>query len=97
MLAYIVRRLLLLIPVVFVISIVTFVIIQLPPGDYLTTYINDLKTSGIEVSESQAEALKRRYGLDQPASAQYVMWMKNIVLGRLRPAPSSGTSRSRKS
>ncbi len=80
MLAYIVRRLLLLIPVVFVISIVTFVIIQLPPGDYLTTYINNLKTSGIEVSESQAEALKRQYGLDQPPSAQYVMWIKNIVL-----------------
>lgn len=80
MLAYIVRRLLLLIPIVFVISIVTFVIIQLPPGDYLTTYINNLKTSGIEVSESQAEALKRQYGLDQPASAQYVMWIKNIVL-----------------
>jgi len=80
MLAYIVRRLLLLIPIVFVISIVTFIIIQLPPGDYLTTYINNLKTSGIEVSESQAEALKRQYGLDQPASAQYVMWIKNIVL-----------------
>ena len=79
MLAYIIRRLLLLIPVVFVISVVTFVIIQLPPGDYLTTYINNLKTSGIEVSESQAEALKRQYGLDQPASTQYVMWMKNIV------------------
>ena len=51
---------------VLVISVVIFIIIQLPPGDYLTTYINNLKTSGIEVSESQAEALKQQYGLDQP-------------------------------
>ena len=80
MLVYIVRRLVLLIPVVLVISIVIFLIIQLPPGDYLTTYINNLKTSGIEVSESQAESLKRQYGLDQPMYTQYYLWMKNMVL-----------------
>jgi peptide/nickel transport system permease protein len=80
MLAYIARRLLLLIPVVFVISIVIFLIIQLPPGDYLTTYINNLKTSGIEVSESVAESLKRQYGLDQPIYTQYYLWMRNMVL-----------------
>jgi peptide/nickel transport system permease protein len=70
----------LLVPVVFVISIVVFLIIQLPPGDYLTTYINNLKTSGIEVSESVAESLKRQYGLDQPIYTQYYLWMKNMVL-----------------
>lgn len=80
MLAYILRRILLLIPVVFVISVVTFIIIQLPPGDYLTTYISNLRTSGIEVSESQAESLKRQYGLDQPEYAQYLLWMKNMLL-----------------
>ena len=80
MLVYIVRRLVLVIPVVFVISVVIFLIIQLPPGDYLTTYINNLKTSGIEVSESQAESLKRQYGLDQPVYTQYYLWMKNMVL-----------------
>jgi peptide/nickel transport system permease protein len=80
MLAYIVRRLVLLIPVMFVISIVIFLIIQLPPGDYLTTYINNLKTSGIEVSESVAESLKRQYGLDQPIYTQYYLWMKNMLL-----------------
>ena len=80
MLAYIARRLVLLVPVVFVISIVVFLIIQLPPGDYLTTYINNLKTSGIEVSESVAESLKRQYGLDQPIYTQYYLWMKNMIL-----------------
>ena len=80
MLAYIARRLVLLVPVVFVISIVVFLIIQLPPGDYLTTYINNLKTSGIEVSESVAESLKRQYGLDQPIYTQYYIWMKNMIL-----------------
>ncbi len=80
MLTYIVRRILLLIPMVMVISVVIFIIIQLPPGDYLTSYITNLRTSGIEVSESQAEALKQQYGLDQPAYVQYLLWMKNMVL-----------------
>lgn len=80
MLAYIARRLVLLIPVLLVISVVIFLIIQLPPGDYLTTYINNLKNSGIEVSESQAESLKQQYGLDQPIQAQYFMWIKNMIL-----------------
>jgi peptide/nickel transport system permease protein len=80
MLTYIVRRILLLIPVIFIISIVVFVIIQLPPGDYLTTYINNLKANGIEVTESQAAALKAQYGLDQPESKQYYLWMKNMLL-----------------
>ena len=80
MLVYIARRLLLLIPVIIVISVVIFVIIQLPPGDYLTSYINNLKNSGIEVSESQAISLKRQYGLDEPIYTQYYLWMKNMLL-----------------
>jgi len=66
--------------VIFILSVVNFLIIQLPPGDYLTSYINNLKSSGIEVSESQAEALKRQYGLDQPIYTQYYLWMRNIIL-----------------
>jgi len=80
MLAYIARRILLLIPVVFVISIVIFAIIQLPPGDYLTTYIENLRTSGIEVSQSQVESMKRMYGLDQPEIVQYYLWMRNMIV-----------------
>ena len=80
MLAYIARRILLLIPVIVVVSVVIFAIIQLPPGDYLTTYIENLRTSGIEVSESQVESMKRMYGLDQPEIVQYYLWMRNMLL-----------------
>ena len=79
MIKYILRRLLLLIPLVFIISLVIFIIIQLPPGDYLTTYITQLEMSGITVSEDVAAALKRQYGLDQPMYTQYLIWMKNIL------------------
>ena len=80
MVGYIVRRVLLLIPVLIVISIVIFTIIQLPPGDYLTSYIIQLEESGMEVSESQAAALKRQYGLDKSVYSQYFLWMGNILL-----------------
>ncbi|TVQ23313.1 MAG: ABC transporter permease, partial [Spirochaetaceae bacterium] len=56
-----------------------FVIIQLPPGDYLTSYVMQLRSSGTEVSEAEIAALTRQYGLDRPLSAQYLMWARNIV------------------
>jgi peptide/nickel transport system permease protein len=79
MLGYILRRLFLLIPVLFIISIVIFVIIQLPPGDYLTAYISRLEASGVTVTEEQAAALKRQYGLDLPFFGQYTRWIGNIL------------------
>jgi len=80
MLGYIVRRLLMLIPIMVLISLVVFVIIQLPPGDYLTTYISNLEASGIKVTGEQAAALKRQYGLDLPIYSQYIKWISNILL-----------------
>lgn len=80
MLGYIIRRLILLIPVLAVISVVIFMIIQLPPGDYLTTYITRLEASGVRVTEDQAAALKRQYGLDLPIYGQYMRWISNILL-----------------
>lgn len=79
MITYILRRLLLLIPMMVVISIVIFLIIQLPPGDYLTTYISNLEASGIRVTGEQAAALKRQYGLDLPIYGQYLQWISNIL------------------
>lgn len=79
MIAYIVRRLLLLAPMLFVISAVVFFLIQLPPGDFMSTFIANLEESGIRVSDEQAEALRRQYGLDRPAVAQYAIWIRNIV------------------
>lgn len=62
-----------------IISVVAFVLIQLPPGDYLSTYIAQLEEADTEVSESQLESLKRQYGLDKPMHIQYVKWIWNIV------------------
>ncbi|MCJ8006474.1 ABC transporter permease [Lederbergia wuyishanensis] len=80
MLTYIGQRLLQLIPLLIAISIISFALIQLPPGDYLTTYINQLELSGTEVSEGTVISLKRQYGLDKPIYIQYFIWIKNIVL-----------------
>ena len=71
MLAFIVRRLLLAILTIWVISILSFVIIQLPPGDFVTAYIAQASASGASVSEAEAVALRELYGLDQPFYVQY--------------------------
>lgn len=79
MLSYIIRRTLYVIPTLFVISIVSFAIIQLPPGDYLTTYIAQLEAEGGEISQERIRALEARYGLDQPIYVQYGRWMGGIL------------------
>jgi peptide/nickel transport system permease protein len=76
---FIIRRLLLMIPTLFAISIVSFIIIQLPPGDYLTSYIANLAGSGETVQQDVIEALNQRFGLDQPVYIQYFKWISNIV------------------
>lgn len=79
MLNYIGHRLLQLIPLLIAVSIIIFVIIQLPPGSYLTTYIQQLKLSGTAVDKGTIISLKQQYGLDQPIYVQYFIWMKNIL------------------
>jgi peptide/nickel transport system permease protein len=81
MLAYIIRRILTMIPILIAISIITFIIIQLPPGDFLTNYIAELQESGEMVDHSELEALKHRWGLDQPAYMQYLHWAWNFLHG----------------
>lgn len=80
MLAFLIRRLLYMIPTLFVISLVAFVIIQLPPGDYLTTIVASLASQGEDVDPAALEALKNRYGLGQPAYVQYWKWISGILL-----------------
>jgi peptide/nickel transport system permease protein len=80
MLKFLLRRVLLFIPTLLSISIVTFLLIQLPPGDYLTTIIYQLEESGEEVDEALLAALRKRYGLDQPIYKQYLRWIGSIVL-----------------
>jgi peptide/nickel transport system permease protein len=81
MLAYIARRLLLLIPTVFVISVVAFVIIQLPPGDFLTAYVSNLESQGQFVDQAAVQALRQQYGLDQPKYVQYAKWVGGMLHG----------------
>ena len=66
MLQFIIRRLLIFLPMLFLMSIVAFAIIQAPPGDFLTDYIAQLQATGELADESEVEALRSQYGLDQP-------------------------------
>ena len=81
MLGYIIRRFFLAILTVWAITVLSFVIIQLPPGDYITSYIASMSASGSSVSEGEAQALREQYGLDQPVIIQYFKWMGLIFQG----------------
>ena len=79
MLLYIVRRILFMIPTLAAISILSFAIIQLPPGDFLTSYAAQLSQEGDLVDEAELEALAQRYGLGQPVYVQYWKWIKGVA------------------
>lgn len=81
MLQYIGRRLLLLIPTVILISIISFIIIQLPPGDFLTSYIITLESQGQLVDQALIDSLKEQYGLNQPIYVQYAKWVIGMTHG----------------
>ena len=80
MLSFIIRRILYMIPTVFAISVVVFIIIQLPPGDYLTTLVAALSSQGEQVDQAALDRLSERYGLGEPWYVQYFYWMRNIIL-----------------
>ena len=80
MLAYIVQRVLLIIPMLIAISILSFAVIQLPPGDFLTSYVAQLRQEGDEVDEAELESLRQRYGLGQPAYVQYFKWIYGVLV-----------------
>lgn len=79
MLRYILKRLAQMIPILFMISIISFVIIQLPPGSYLNTLIAQMRAAGDDINLETIEALKVRYSLDKPVYIQYYNWMKGIL------------------
>jgi peptide/nickel transport system permease protein len=79
--AYIVRRLLLAVLTVWAISVLSFIIIHLPPGDYVTSYIASMSASGSAVSEGEAEAMREQLGLNKPIYIQYAKWMGLIMTG----------------
>jgi peptide/nickel transport system permease protein len=81
MLRYIGWRILMMIPTLFVISIVSFIVIQLPPGDFLTSYVAGISARGETIDEAEIQALRNAYGLGQPMYVQYFKWMSGVVRG----------------
>lgn len=81
MLSYVLRRLLMMIPTLFVISILVFIIIQLPPGDYLESHIAELQSQGESVDPQKIEFLREEYGLDKPLWQQYLSWATGLLRG----------------
>ncbi len=65
----------------FGISIVTFVLIQLPPGDFLTSYIAELESTGHVLDDAEIASLRNRYGLDSPIYTQFLKWFWNLLQG----------------
>ena len=80
---YIARRLILGLFTLWAISVLTFAIIQLPPGDFVTTYLAKVGESGGDASAAAVERLRAAYGLDQPVSVQYLKWINQVVHGNL--------------
>jgi peptide/nickel transport system permease protein len=79
MLNYIIGRLARMIPQIFLISMLAFLIIQLPPGDFLTEQINRRRATGATVDAAEVQRLTNLYGLDKPLYVQYGRWIRNIV------------------
>ncbi|WP_322509967.1 ABC transporter permease [Anaerolinea sp.] len=80
MVKFILWRIGILIPLLVLVSIVSFIVIQLPPGDYVDSYIRNLELQGGSLNDAQKETLQRQYGLDKPLIVQYFMWISKIVL-----------------
>ena len=78
---FIIRRILHTIPLLFVISVVVFTVINLPKGDYITTRAAELERQGSLRAMDELQSLYQRYGLDKPLYVQYWMWISNFVRG----------------
>jgi peptide/nickel transport system permease protein len=78
---YFIKRILGMIPTLIAISILVFILIQLPPGDLLTSRIEQLTRQGYAFNQEQIEALKARYGLDKPLYLQYFKWITRFIQG----------------
>ena len=81
MASYIARRIVYMIMLLLILSFVSFMIIQLPPGDYLSTMIQNMRNLGMTVDEDMIRSLEDRYGLDQPVLLQYLKWLGNLLQG----------------
>ncbi len=78
---FLVRRILSIIPTLLLIAVTSFVLIQLPPGDFMTSYIAELESTGTMLDESEILSLRQRYGLDDPLYVQFLKWFGNVLQG----------------
>jgi len=78
MLNYVARRILLMIPTLLVISLLVYLIIDLPPGDCVTSQIDELLSRGDADALQRAEELRHLYGLDQPLMVRYFHWLMGV-------------------
>lgn len=83
MIVLIFRRVVLALPTLLFISIVSFAIIQLPPGDFVTTRVSQWIAQGESVDAETESMLRARYGVDQPVALQYLKWLRNLIRGDL--------------
>jgi peptide/nickel transport system permease protein len=81
MITFIFRRLLAMIPTLLLVSILTFIIIELPPGDFMTSLQANVGTSGSSMDRAAVENLQRQYGLDKPAYIRYLTWIAGFARG----------------
>ena len=83
MIQFLIRRFTIMIPMMALMSVVAFGIIQAPPGDYLQTYIAELSATGDYVDSAEEANLRNQYGLDKPIYIQYLKWIGNLLRGDL--------------
>lgn len=83
MIGYLIRRITYGLMTIFAVSVLSFLIIQLPPGDYVTSYIAALEAQGDEVSAEEAETLRAYFGLGQPPYVQYAKWVYQMTQGNM--------------
>ena len=92
MLAYIVRRSLLAILTFWAVSVLSFVIILLPPGDFVSSYTRMMLVEGLNISTDEENMMRHQYGLDQPVYVQYYKWMRMVLQGKFGTSLQKGQS-----
>lgn len=81
MLKYILWRIAIMVPTLVLISMLVFTIIELPPGDYFESYVSELQAMGEATDTAEVDALRTRYGFDQPELIRYLHWAAGMLVG----------------
>ena len=81
MIGYVIRRILIMIPTLLAISMIVFIIIELPPGDYLESYVAELQAQGESVDPQEIQFLREQYGFDESPVQRYLRWVGGMLQG----------------